>query len=195
MSLLDDIRKYKPFNEQEAVDRRLIMERLEDDPRAFDRDSLAHVTCSAWTVDPLFERTLLVYHRIYDSWSWIGGHADGERDLSVVALRELQEETGVSSGKIAQCGPGDIFSLEVLTVDGHEKRGAYVGSHLHLNVTYLVVADPNERIRVKEDENSGVRWVPLEDAITLSSEPWIRERIYRKLIAKTRAVAADCGQV
>ena len=82
----------------------------------------------------------------------------------------------------------------MLTVDGHEKRGAYVGSHLHLNVTYLVVADPNERIRVKEDENSGVRWVPLEDAIALSSEPWIRERIYRKLILKTRAVAAACGQ-
>ena len=78
----------------------------------------------------------------------------------------------------------------MLTVDGHEKRGAYVGSHLHLNVTYLVVADPNERIRVKEDENSGVRWVPLEDAIALSSEPWIRDRIYRKLIQKTRGIAA-----
>ena len=82
----------------------------------------------------------------------------------------------------------------MLTVDGHEKRGAYVGSHLHLNVTYLVVADPNERIRVKEDENSGVRWAPLEDAIALSSEPWIRERIYRKLIQKTRAVAVACSQ-
>ena len=75
-------------------------------------------------------------------------------------------------------------------MDGHEKRGAYVGSHLHLNVTYLVVADPNERIRVKEDENLGVRWVPLEDAIALSSEPWIRDRIYRKLIQKTRGIAA-----
>ena len=75
-------------------------------------------------------------------------------------------------------------------MDGHEKHGAYVGSHLHLNVTYLVVADPNERIRVKEDENSGVRWVPLEDAIALSSEPWIRDRIYRKLIQKTRGIAA-----
>ena len=76
MSLLDDIRKYKPFNEQEAVDRRLIMERLEDDSRAFDRDSLAHVTCSAWTVDPLFERTLLVYHRFgrEDRAVRAGGH-------------------------------------------------------------------------------------------------------------------------
>ena len=81
-----------------------------------------------------------------------------------------------------------MFSLEVLTVDGHEKRGAYVSSHVHLNVTYLAVADPAEPLRVKPDENSGVRWVPLEDAVRLSTEPWIRDRIYRKLIDKLAVV-------
>lgn len=82
---------------------------------------------------------------------------------------------------------GDVFSLEVLTVNGHEKRGAYVGSHLHLNVTYLAQANPDEPLKVKPDENSALKWVPLDDAVRLSSEPWIRDRIYRKLIAKTRA--------
>ena len=76
-----------------------------------------------------------------------------------VALRELEEETGVAGARLVPCGPGGIFSLEVLTVDGHEKRGRYVGSHLHLNVTYLAVASPEEPLRVKPDENSGVRWV------------------------------------
>ena len=84
---------------------------------------------------------------------------------------------------------GDVFSLEVLTVNGHEKRGAYVGSHLHLNVTYLAQANPDDPLKVKPDENSALRWVPLDDAVRLSSEPWIRDRIYRKLIAKTRAYA------
>ena len=91
MSLIEDVRSFEPFNEQESVDRDLILRRLEADPQVFDRRSLAHVTCSAWTVDPLFTQTLLVYHRIYDSWSWIGGHADGQQDLAAVALRELQE--------------------------------------------------------------------------------------------------------
>lgn len=189
MALIDDIRAYEPFNEQEAVDRLAILRALADDPHVFDRSAPAHMACSIWTVDPARQRTLLVYHNLYNSWSWIGGHADGERDLARVALRELEEETGVAGARLVPCGPGGIFSLEVLTVDGHEKRGRYVGSHLHLNVTYLAVASPEEPLRVKPDENSGVRWVDLDDVCTVSTEPWIVGRIYRKLIGKLAGVA------
>ena len=206
-ALRNAIAAFEPFNEQEAADKRVILRALDTDSDCFDRSAQAHMACSIWVVDPSFTQTLLVYHNIYDSWSWIGGHADGECDLAAVALRELQEETGVAHARLVTgeayragdssaasaptvggvrplCGPGGIYSLEVLTVDGHEKRGAYVSSHLHLNVTYLAIADPAEPIRIKPDENSGVRWVPLEDAIRLSTEPWIRDRIYRKLIDK-----------
>ena len=73
----------------------------------------------------------------------------------------------------------EIYSLEVLTVDGHEKRGAYVPSHLHLNVTYLLEADDTDALTVCEAENSGVRWFSLEDALKASAEPWFVERIYK----------------
>ncbi len=189
MSIADDLKAFSPYNEQERADRAFILERIANDADAFKRSAPAHMACSIWTVDPTFSQTLLVYHNIYDSWSWIGGHADGQRDLTAVALRELAEETGVEGARLVPAGPGGLLSCEVLTVDGHVKRGAYVSSHLHLNVTYLAVADPNENVRIKPDENSGVRWVALDDAIALSSEPWIRERIYRKLIEKTRQLA------
>ena len=184
--LRDAVFSFVPFNEQEATDRLVILQALENDPNCFERGAQAHIACSIWVVDPTRSQTLLVYHNIYDSWSWIGGHADGERDLQAVALRELAEETGISNAQIVECGPGNIYSLEVLTVNGHEKHGVYVSSHLHLNLTYLAIADPADPIRIKPDENSGVRWVPLEDSIRLSTEPWIRERIYRKLIDKLK---------
>ena len=82
----------------------------------------------------------------------------------------------------------NIFSLEVLTVDGNENRGRYVSSHVHLNVTYLAVASPDDPLRVKPDENSGVRWMDFDEALAASTEPWMRDRIYRKLVDKLAAV-------
>ncbi|MDO4973604.1 MAG: NUDIX hydrolase [Eubacteriales bacterium] len=178
----DDIAAYVPYNEQEARDRELILHFLDHNPDAFLRsNTLAHMTASAWVVNPARDKVLMVYHKLYGSWSWTGGHADGETDLLAVALREVREETGVEHLRPVSTA---IYSLESLTVDGHEKRGAYVSSHLHLNVTYLIEADERDTLRVCEAENSGVRWFPLEEAPEASTEPWFVERIYKKLNEK-----------
>ncbi len=139
------------------------------------------MTASAWVVNPARDKVLMVYHRLYDSWSWTGGHADGETDLLAVALREVQEETGVRHLRPVSTA---IYSLESLPVDGHEKRGEYVSCHLHLNVTYLIEADEHDTLQVCEAENSGVRWFPLEEALRACSEPWFVARIYSKLNKK-----------
>ena len=162
MNIREAIQNYAPWNEQEAADRALILDFLSKNPDAFFRTNLiAHMTASAWVVNPARDRVLMVYHKIYDSWSWTGGHADGDEDLAAVALREVREETGVKSARLLSA---DIFSLESLTVDGHEKRGVYVPSHLHLNVTYLLEADDHDPLTVCEAENSGVKWFGLDEA-------------------------------
>ena len=177
------IRDYVPRCEQEEKDQAFILAFLEKNPDAFFRTNpVAHMTASAWVVDPARDKVLMVYHRIYDSWSWTGGHADGDEDLAAVALREVKEETGVKNARLVS---EDILSLEVLTVDGHEKRGEYVSSHLHLNVTYLVEADEHDALRVCEAENSGVRWFSPEGALNASSEPWFVTRVYQKLVDRT----------
>ena len=184
MSVYEDIARYEPFNEQERRDKAVILRFLEENDNAFLRENLiAHMTASAWVVNPLRDKVLMVYHRIYDSWSWTGGHADGEEDLLAVALREVTEETGVTHVRPVS---KDIFSLETLTVDGHEKRGEYVPSHLHLNLTYLLEADDTEVLRVCEDENKGVAWFGLDEALAASTEPWFVKRIYGKLNEKLK---------
>lgn len=174
----EDIKKFSPCCEQEEIDKKYILDFIDKNADAFLRSNpIAHMTASAWVVNREHTKALMVYHKIYDSWSWTGGHADGETDLLSVAVREVKEETGVSARPISE----DIFSLEILTVDGHEKRGKYVSSHLHMNVTYLLEGDESEELHVCEDENRGVKWFTLDEALKASTEPWFVERIYKKL--------------
>ena len=180
--LMESIRAYQPFNEQEEMDKSLILDWIETQNNAFSRDNtVAHMTASAWVVNKDRSRVLMVYHNIYDSWSWLGGHADGETDLLAVAIREVKEEAGISVVRPVSEG---IFSLESLTVDGHVKRGKYVSSHLHLNITFLMEADSEEAVSIKADENSGVAWFAPKEALQKSTEPWFVEHVYTKLINK-----------
>lgn len=98
-----------------------------------------------------------------------------------MAAKEAMEESGISAVRPLSNG---IASLEILTVDGHEKKGQYVSSHLHLNVTYLFEGDPSEPLRKKPDENSAVGWIDAEDIPRKSTEPWFIRRIYAKLTNK-----------
>lgn len=180
--LLGQLEGYTPWNEQEERDQMLLLSMLRSGQDIWTRENeTAHLTASAWVTDPTRTKVLMCYHNIYHSWSWLGGHADGDRDLLAAALREVKEESGLTSVRPLSEEP---FSLEILTVDGHEKRGRYVSSHLHLNVTYLLTADDTEPLAVKPDENSAVGWFGLTEAVAASSEPWFRERIYPKLNAK-----------
>lgn len=188
MELLDALNRFRPCNEQEETDKKQILSLLSSGQDLYTRDNpVAHLTASSWVVSPDRKQVLLVYHNLYRSWAWMGGHADGDRDLCRVALRETREESGLQD--LTLVSP-DIFSLESLTVDGHEKRGNYISSHLHLNVTYLLEADPSQPIRVKPDENSGVAWFPVEEVAGKVSEPWMMQRIYSKLMKKVTA----CGK-
>lgn len=180
--LVKRLEEYQPFNEQEEKDKPLILYWIRNQEDAFSRENkVAHITASAWVVNKDRSKVLMVYHNIYNSWSWLGGHADGETDLLSVAIREVKEEAGITD---VQPVSEEIFSVESLTVDGHVKRGEYVSSHLHLNITFLLEADSEEAVSIKDDENSGVAWFSPADALEKSTEPWFVRHVYAKLIDK-----------
>ena len=184
MSLREQILAFVPGNEQETRDKEELLSWLDSGIDIYTRRcNAAHLTASGWVVSPDKKQVLLAYHNLYDSWAWLGGHADGEADLQAVAKREVLEESGLADCKTLSDG---IFSLEILTVDGHEKHGSYISSHLHLNVTYLFEADPSAPLRCKPDENKAVAWFPAEQVLEKSTEKWFCERIYSKLIEKVQ---------
>lgn len=178
MNLQQQLEQYTPFNEQEAKDREIILRYMDTFDNLLTRENeFAHFTASAWLVNQDHTKVLMVFHNIYQSWSWVGGHADGDADLLHVALKEAREETGLENVKPVF---EEIYSIEILGVPAHVKKGKHVATHVHLNVTFLLEADESELTTIKPDENSDIKWFGLEEAITASKEPEMKV-VYRKL--------------
>jgi 8-oxo-dGTP pyrophosphatase MutT (NUDIX family) len=128
---------------------------LLDDPLdPFARERLdGHFTASAWLVDRTGTRALLVHHRKLDRWLQPGGHADGDRDLARVALREAEEETGLRGLRVEP----EIFDLDRHWIPEH--RG--VPGHWHYDVRYVVRAGAHEAFEVS-DESLALAWRTVE---------------------------------
>jgi len=175
------IESYRPVDEQEVNDQARILAFLRTHPHdaLLRENEIGHLTSSGFLMNEARDKILMIYHNIYQSWGWTGGHMDGDPDLLGVAIREAKEETGIQSLRLV--GEG-IASLDVLPVPSHHKRGKYVGVHLHLSVAYVFEVSETERLQMKPDENSGVEWFPLEELERRCTEPLMLP-VYRKLIA------------
>ena len=182
----DDIAAYVPQNGAEAGDKAMFLEYLRRFPDDIltRENKIAHLTASGFVVNAGGTRVLMAHHNIYRVWAWTGGHADGEADLLSVALREAREETGAEH--IKPLSPA-IASLDILPVWGHVKRGAWVPSHQHLNVTYLLTAEESDPLRPRAGENTKVAWLPADRLLELTNE-WQMDGIYAKLLERARAL-------
>ena len=181
-----EVELYIPKDAREESEKREILTLMErEGDRLLLREcSYAHMTASSVIVNRNRTKMLMAFHKIYQSWAWTGGHADGDGDFEAVARREAQEETGIQNLKKLGAGAA---SLEVLPVWAHRKHGQMVASHLHLNISYLFEADDTLPLRIAEDENSAVGWIPIAQL-----EKYVREKdmmpIYQKLLNR----ANDC---
>ena len=187
MKLKEQIEKYIPYNEQEGSDKELILEYINKFQGVLTRkNKMCHFTASNWIVNKDRTKVLMIYHNIYKSWAWTGGHADGDSDLLHVAIKEAEEETGINNLKLLSDG---IYALQILTVDSHIKRGKFVSSHLHLDCCFLLEANEEEKLRIKKDENSGVKWVEIDKVTKLTNEEKMKP-IYAKLNSKLKTIKA-----
>ena len=185
LKLKEQIEKYIPYNEQEASDKELMLEYIDKFEDVLTRkNKMCHFTASNWIVNKDRTKVLVIYHNIYKSWAWTGGHADGDSDLLHVAIKEAEEETGLNNLKLLSDG---IYGLQILTVDSHIKRGKFVSSHLHLDCCFLLEANEEEKLRIKEDENSGVKWVEIDKVTKLTNEEKMKP-IYIKLNSKLKTI-------
>ena len=126
---------------------------LASEPNAFERTRTdAHFTGSAWLVSSDGQRVLLTHHRKLDRWLQLGGHADGDTDLARVALREAEEESGLTDLAIE----GGVFDIDRHLIPARGEEPA----HWHYDVRYVVRAQGSETFAVSE-ESLALGWWPI----------------------------------
>ena len=182
MPYIRQIETYKPKNEEQRKNKEVILKYIEIfGDEALKRSSeIAHLSSSGFILNPSLTKTLMVHHNIYNTWAWTGGHADGDRDMLEIAIKEAKEETGVKGIKPLNT---EIVSLDILPVCAHIKNGTYVNAHMHLSISYVLIADENETLRINEAENSGVMWIDTNKMDEFCKEPDMVE-LYKRLCAR-----------
>lgn len=185
MNLREQIEGFESYNEQERADKEIMLSLIDTYKDVLTRENkVCHFTASNWIVNKERTKVLMAYHNIYQNWAWTGGHCDGDSDLLRVALKEAQEETGIENFKVLSNG---IYSLQIVSVDSHIKRGKYVPTHLHLDACFLLEADENDMVKIKPDENSGVKWVDIGQSVEITNEKQMKP-IYQKLNEKLATI-------
>lgn len=183
MDLKKIIQNYTPFNEQEEKDKESFLQFLNnfnEEDWSVRENLIGHLTASVWLTNKDRSKIVMAYHKLYDCWAWLGGHADGDLNLLNVAIKEAKEESGLSSVKVLKNAPID---LSVMSVFSHIKHGKFVPDHLHFNVTYLLEANESDELFHKPDENSAVKWMTNKEVLETPEKNTVRD-IYKRIVEK-----------
>lgn len=187
MNFIDEIKAYVPFNETQKEIKEKALKLIAENENILTRDCLdQHISSSGFIMDETLENCLMVYHNIYKSFGWTGGHNDGNEDMLRVALKEAKEETGITSVLKAS----GLIRLDILPVCAHIKNGKPVKEHVHINGTYILIADKNQPIRIKPDENSAVAWISVSDLDDRVEEKALLV-IYKELVEQAKQLRKE----
>ena len=179
---IDMIKNYVPYNEQEVSDINFFIN-CERKEQILTRDNeLCHLCSSAFIINKKRDKVLCIYHNIYNSWTWVGGHADGDDDMLYVAKKETEEETGLKNFVVLSSNP---IAIDSLPVASHYKRGKFIPAHTHLSIAFLFEADENDCIRIKADENSNIGWLTFSELVKFSKEPHM-VKVFEKIIDRIK---------
>jgi 8-oxo-dGTP pyrophosphatase MutT (NUDIX family) len=120
-----------------------------------------HITGSSWIVNTDRTKSLLVHHAKLNKWVQPGGHADGEENILNVALREAEEETGLTKLNPRK----EIFDVDIHLIPERKDFPA----HFHYDIRFLVEADETEKV-VVSDESHDVKWISLQELENFTKE-------------------------
>ncbi|MBV1877426.1 MAG: NUDIX hydrolase [Pseudomonadales bacterium] len=132
-----------------------------------------HVTGSAWVLDAAKQKVLLTHHKKLNIWVQLGGHADGHSNIAEVAMKEAEEESGLSELTLVS---DQIFDIDIHQIPQRKAEPA----HYHYDCRFLIQAAGNDYI--VSEESLDLAWVPLTEVHKVSDELSLQ-----RMVSKTSA--------
>jgi 8-oxo-dGTP pyrophosphatase MutT (NUDIX family) len=178
--LISLLENYKPYDEMERLHVLQVQQFLRESHNVYDRANLlGHVVADAWIVNPARTHVVLVEHGMDKKWMAPGGHCDGNPDVCAAAVREAEEETGLTNLKPLL--NGGIYDVNVGIVPAREKEWGIEPPHLHFDICFAFEAPDNAPLIISH-ESDGLKWVALDELKNLNTQPTHYRRI-EKMIA------------
>ena len=154
--LIDDLEKYRCNFVREADVATIFIEFLyRNQFDSFERSlEEGHVTASCWLLNAAKTHVLLTHHKKLDLWVQLGGHADGERDVRQVALKEAYEESGLKT--IELLDEGALFDIDRHAIPARKNEP----EHFHYDFRFVLHSTAGDDYIVSEESHDLV-WADI----------------------------------
>ncbi len=168
--ILEKLARHIPYDAHERESLRRIIEFVSTTLPCFDRSHLAgHVTGSAWVLNHDGTKVLLTHHRKLNKWLQLGGHCDGDANVLRVAIREAQEESGVTD---IEPLTDAVFDVDVHPIPQHGETPA----HDHYDIRFLLrVTSESAAANIQiSDESHDLAWFARDEIERLDTDESVR---------------------
>ena len=174
------LQKYAESHPEQKITADRMLDFVRSTPHCFERSHAAgHMTGSAWLLNPAGDKALLTLHHNLQRWMQTGGHADGDPDTLRVALKEAEEESGITG--IVPISE-EIFDIDIHLIPARPAKGE--PAHYHYDVRYLLRA-PHEQYAISHESDDLALWsaaafvtraAELDASVLRLAELWMQQK-------------------
>jgi len=158
------LEKYNPTYAEERVAKQQMLDFIDTCANCFERSCVVgHFTASSWLVSSDFSKVLLMHHKKLNRWLQLGGHCDGDSDVTRVSIKEAQEESGIDNIVLLQ---ENIFDIDIHLIPQIRQELP----HYHFDVRFLLKVEGDDTVTINHESNH-LKWFDAETRTFPTSNP------------------------